>query len=206
VLVLAGADSSAPVAADKPSVVTDDPRDPSAPHPPGIYYFREAGNQRQVTRIEPASYAKQRDGYSFYGASGRLTKQRLAIGPAHAALQITEQRPLLYLYCGESPSDPNQAIFAGPEEFILVPLDVTESKSRRVLDFAKVGLTDGVHTYTSEVASRGFAAEKIAAGVFRITPQRDLREGEYCFIRQISRSGTIFGFGIKGDQTPNRDK
>ena len=50
-------------------------------------------------------------------------------------------------------------------------------------------------------ASRAFSFEKIAPGVYNVTPQADLAEGEYGFYNAAgvgpSGGAKIFDFGIK---------
>jgi hypothetical protein len=48
-------------------------------------------------------------------------------------------------------------------------------------------------------AVREFDSEKIADGIYKITPTTDLNDGEYAFCPAISRGyGRFFTFGIQG--------
>lgn len=50
-------------------------------------------------------------------------------------------------------------------------------------------------------AARGFKVEKLGPGVYRVTPQEDLTEGEYGFYNGAgvgpSGGAKIFDFGVK---------
>jgi hypothetical protein len=192
----AAADNTAPPTNQQQSAAPADPNDPNSPHAPGLYCFHEAATSRTLIRIEPATYMKLRHGYSFSGASGHLTSSKVEIGNAHAAVQLAQHQPVFFYYrAGPGPGSAD-ALVDDPDEFILTRVEISE-KSRRVLLYDKIGISDGIRTDISNATPRGFTAEQFAPGAYRITPRQDLDAGEYWFIRQISERGTIFGFGIK---------
>ena len=63
----------------------DDPNDPAAPHEPGLYYYSEAGGEKKMTKIDPTSYGKTKQGFAFFGVYGQQTKQKAVIEGGHAS-------------------------------------------------------------------------------------------------------------------------
>jgi hypothetical protein len=173
-----------------------DPNDPDSPHAPGIYYYRQDSAGRQMTELEPTSYAGQKMGGFFKsGMTGGLAKvkSKVAIQGSQASLRLTEARPTFYFYfeekagsfgssggLGESPSSPNDFVLARMER----------KKNARELVVGQMGMTGG----SSGVRSKDtvpYDAEKLRPGVYKVQLQGDLEPGEYCFF--FARSGQTMG-------------
>lgn len=191
---------------EQESAALIDPNNPNAPHASGIYYFHEAGGQRTMTRLGSITYRKTKHGYTFLGGGGRLARSKIVLNSAHTRLQITEQHPVFYFYYEDTQSGATTSMGAGPDGFVLAQMEVDKSRGERQLGFEDAGIIGGVKTGAGAKLSYEFNTEKVAPHVFKVTPQRGLDEGEYCFIRAVARDGSVFGFGIKSDQPPANGK
>src|ERR1041384_962503 len=177
----------------------DDPNDPAAPHEPGLYFYSEAGGEKKMTKIEPTSYGKTKQGFAFFGVYGQQTKQKAVIEGGHASLQVAERRPTFYFYFGTASAGLGENANLSPDEYVLSLMDVKDSGKTRRLVVGKSGFYGG-KSGADKHAVRNFASEKIAPGVFKATVEQDLADGEYCFFRPIAGAGTIFDFGVKSGE------
>jgi hypothetical protein len=77
-------------------------------------------------------------------------------------------------------------------------------KSTRELSVGEYGQYTG-HTYgVDDKIAQPFDYERLAPGVYRVTPKADLKNGEYCFLfgGTVATSGTgggpkLFDFSVK---------
>jgi len=178
-------------------VVAQDANDPLAPHAPGIYYYTEAGGQRQLTKIAPDSYAKTKGGFAFFAGYGEQSKQKAVIEGAHAELQISESRPVFYFYISAAAGGLGEESAVTPEDYVLSEMQIKKDKNERRLTIGKVGAYSGAKMGADKKAVRGFDVEKVGEGIYKVTVSQDLKAGEYCFFRPIAGQGTFFPFGIK---------
>jgi hypothetical protein len=185
-----------------------DPNDPMAPHDYGIYMFEERDGSRKMTQMMPAVSQQNRTGGGFtasitpFGLGKVKTKANL---PGTAAkLQLNNVRPVFYFYLDNKTGGLNTAsgIPATPSEFALIRFNV-RSDNREVTIAkanaygAKGGLSD---EYVVE-----FNAEDLGNGIFKVTPTKDLKNGEYAFYLLNSGNATagaaigakFFDFGVK---------
>jgi hypothetical protein len=109
-------------------------------------------------------------------------------------------RPVFYFYFEvKNAGLSNNTYYAtSPNEFVLVKFDA-KSNSREVT--VSQANAFGMQSGTMDKAARGFNVEKLGPGVFRVTAQVDLTDGEYGFYNGggVGPSGgaKIFDFGIK---------
>lgn len=185
-----------------------DPNDPNAPHDYGIYLFQEIDGAKKMTQLTPNVSAQNRTGGGFtasvtpFGLGKVKTKANLP-GVA-AALQIPSTRPTFYFYLDAKSGGLNTSsgIPSTPNEFALIRFNV-RSDNREVTIAkanawgAKGGLSD---EYVVE-----FTAESLGNGIYKITPNKDLKNGEYGFyLINSGNSSTgaavgakFFDFGVK---------
>lgn len=180
-----------------------DPNDPAAAHDAGIYLYQQRDGQRRMIQLEPSVSKQSKTGGVFTSAlTGGLTKMKLkaALAGSNASLQLDVARPIFYFYFEmKNAGLSNNTYYAtSPNEFVLVKFD-TKSNSREVT-VSQVNAF-GAQSGTMDKAARGFTVEKLGPGVFRVTPQVDLTDGEYGFYNGggVGPSGgaKIFDFGIK---------
>jgi len=180
-----------------------DPNDPAAAHEAGIYLYQEVDGQRKMIQLEPSVSKQSKTGGVFPSAlTGGLTKIKFkaALAGSNASLQINVPRPVFYFYfeVKNSGLSTNTYYATSPNEFVLVKFD-GKNNSREVT-VSQVSAF-GMQTGTMDKAARGFTVEKLSPGVFKVTPQADLTDGEYGFYNGAgvgpSGGAKIFDFGIK---------
>ena len=180
-----------------------DPNDPASAHEAGIYLYQEKDGQKKMIQLEP-SVSKQTKSGGFLASAVTYgiakIKFKAALSGQNAALQIEQARPVFYFYFEVKNSGlSNSSYYAtSPNEFALVIFN-TKSNSREVT--VSQANAFGAQSGTMDKSARAFTVEKLAPGVYRVTPQVDLTEGEYGFYNGggagPSGGAKIFDFGIK---------
>lgn len=201
------AKSGRAVASVTAATAAADPNDPATPHDYGIYMYEEKNGVRKMTRLTPNVSAQNRTGGLFtssmtYGLGKVKTKANLP-GTA-AALQIKEARPIFYFYLDTKSGGLNTAsgIPSTPNEFTLVKFNVRSDN--REITIAK-GNAFGVKGGLSDEFVIQFNAQDMGNGTFKITPNTDLKNGEYGFYLINSGNSNanaaigskFFDFGVK---------
>jgi hypothetical protein len=134
--------------------------------------------------------------------TGGLTKIKFkaALSGSNASQQIDVARPVFYFYfeVKNAGLSSNTYYATNPNEFVLVKFDA-KGNSREVT-VSQVNAF-GAQSGTMDKAARGFTVERLGPGVFKVTPQMDLTDGEYGFYNGAgvgpSGGAKIFDFGIK---------
>ena len=180
-----------------------DPNDPASAHDAGIYLLLERDGQRKMIQLEPTVSKQNKTGGVFksmmtYGIA--KMKFKAALSGEKASLQIDQARPVFYFYFEVKGSglSTSSSYATSPNEFALVQLD-QKSNTREVIVMQANAF--GAESGTMDKASRAFHYEKVAPGVYKVTPQTDLTDGEYGFYNAagIGPSGgaKIFDFSIR---------
>jgi hypothetical protein len=182
-----------------------DPHDPRSPREPGIYYFQQSGNERQLVRLEPAPagtpVAKASSGrgvagaFGGFGGNGKINWKTTLVG-AKAPVRLVERRPVFYFYFRST--DSNAYALAGgnaflnastPREFLLVRLESKKKEREIASDYTKNALVCD--------------HEQIAPGIYKVQSKEDVEPGEYAFVYSGAYSGVVaaggssyFDFGI----------
>jgi hypothetical protein len=208
--IVTRASAPAPVAAASaaPAAATvADPDDPASPHDPGVYLTTVGADGKQkMLFIDRAGAGREKTsnvlGSAFsYGIA--KAKVKAEIPGAHAPVRTRETRPIFYMFF---PSSSNLGGFGGndvitsPAQFTL--LSVEEKKDHRETAIAKMGFASA-SAGTDDKRMALFTSDRIRNGVYKITPNTDLKAGEYAF---IASSGTavsatnhtvvIYDFGV----------
>jgi hypothetical protein len=177
-----------------------DPNDPVAPHQPGIYLLEEKTGQREMIQIDPSIYTQSKSGGFFssamtYGIA--KVKSKAVLRDAHARLQTENTRPVFYFYFEEkNPGLSNSGNTWGssstsPNEFVLVKTEAKKNSRELVVgQFNAFGAQSG----TLDKYVVPFDYEKVAPGVFKVTPRQPLTDGEYCFFYGGSTPLATYGF------------
>ena len=180
-----------------------DPNDPNAAHEAGIYLLVKVDGKPKMIQLEPSVSKQQKTGGVFqsaltYGIA--KVKFKAALNGQNAALQINEPRPVFYFYFEVKGAGLSTSSYyaTSPNEFSLVQLNM-KSNTREVT--VSQANAFGAQSGTMDKAARAFTFEKIAPGVYKVTPQQDLTDGEYGFYNAAgvgpSGGAKIFDFGIK---------
>ena len=99
------------------------------------------------------------------------------------------------------------AAISNPGQFSLVKL--AEKKSTRETIIGTFGMWSGSSTGTDENSRVTFRSDKIRPGLYKVTLNGILPNGEYCFLAlEANRSANIydFGFGAAGDVSKQKRK
>lgn len=180
-----------------------DPNDPMSAHDAGIYLYEEIDGKKTMTQIEPSVSKQTKTGGVFasaltYGIA--KVKFKAALAGRNAPLQINTTRPVFYFYfeVKNSGLSSNSNYATSPSEFALVQFNA--KSNTREITVAQANAF-GAQSGTMDKSARGFKVEKLGPGVYRVTPQEDLTEGEYGFYNGASAGPSggakIFDFGIK---------
>ncbi|MFN2453486.1 MAG: hypothetical protein ABR577_04635 [Pyrinomonadaceae bacterium] len=192
-----------------------DANDPLAQHEAGIYLFEEKDGQKHLLQLEPSISSQSKSGGFFtsamtYGIA--KIKSKAVLANQNARLQIDKTKPIFYFYfevknSGLSNSgNVYSASSTSPNEFVLVKME--EKKNGRELIVGQANMF-GTQSGTLDKYARPFDYEKLAPGVYKVTPRTDLADGEYGFFYGGSTplatygyfganvSPKIFDFGIK---------
>jgi hypothetical protein len=160
-----------------------DPNDPASAHEAGIYLYQERDGQKNMFQLEPAVFKQTKTGGFLasavtYGIA--KIKFKASLSGQNASLQIDRPRPVFYFYFEVKSSGLSRSSYyaTSPNEFVLVQLDA-KSNTREVT--VSKANAFGAQSGTMDKASRVFSFEKIAPGVYKVTPQADLADGEYGF-------------------------
>jgi hypothetical protein len=196
-------DSSAKAAVGAGDAARTDPNDPLSAHEAGIYLYQETRDEKRMIQLEP-SVSKQTKSGGFLASAVTYgiakIKFKASLAGASAPLQIATPRPVFYFYfeVKNAGLSTNTYYATSPSEFSLVKFD-QKSNSREVT--VSQANAFGAQSGTMDKAARAFNVEKLSPGVYRVTPQQDLAEGEYGFYNGSGAQGAsvakIFDFAIK---------
>src|SRR5205085_11122870 len=114
-----------------------------------------------------------------------------------ARLQISDPRPIFYFYFEVKSSGLSNSgntwtgSSTSPNEFVLVKME--EKDNSRELVVGQYNLF-GAQSGTLDKYARPFDYEKVAPGVFKVTPRADLAGGEYGFFYGGSAPLATYGY------------
>ena len=177
-----------------------DPNDPSAGREAGIYLFESKDGQRLMTQLEPSISTQSKSGGFFQSAMTygiAKIKSKAVIANNNAKLQIPTARPVFYFYFEIKNAGLSNSgnVYSGsstsPNEFVLVKMD--QKKNARELVVGQANLL-GAESGTLDKYSRPFDYEKLAPGVYKVTPKSDLDKGEYGFFYGGSTPIAAYGY------------
>ncbi len=180
-----------------------DPNDPLSAHDAGIYLYEEIDGRKKMTQLEPSVTKQTKTGGIFASAMTygiMKAKVKAALAGKNAPLQISNPRPVFYFYfeAKNAGLSSNTYYTTSPSEFVLVQFNAkSNTREITILQANAFGAQSG----TMDKSARGFKVEKLAPGVYKVTPQEDLVDGEYGFYSSggagPSGGAKIFDFGVK---------
>lgn len=179
---------------------------PDAPHDSGIYLFTGGANGQSVmVPLERAATAGTKTGVLGAALTYGIVKgkTKAVIPRAHAAIRANQSKPVFYFFfedksaaLGKSQSFGGQTV-SNPNQFNLVKFE--EKKDSREVVIGTIGFASAS---TGGEAKEGvaFRSERIRPGVYRVTPEADMKPGEYAFISASAQgaagSNDIFDFAV----------
>ncbi|PYU80998.1 MAG: hypothetical protein DMG50_18000 [Acidobacteria bacterium] len=198
-MVEAGAASNTAADAAKNSPPPD-PNDPRSPHDAGVYWLSKENTAKEMVALEPTVYSGAKSAGVFAAAmtSGiAKVKMKAVVRGGRASLRMVEDNPEFWFYFEEkSHSLSNVWFWAGassPNEFVLAKLSA--KKNERELVVGEANLFGG-SSGTQSKDTVELKIERLAPGVYRVTPEGPIPPGEYCFFYAGGDRGKLFDFGI----------
>jgi hypothetical protein len=176
---------------------TGDQNNPTVQHDSGIWLYEETGGVKTMTQLNAESYR------IWSGMNGPWgTAERAVLAGIAAKTQVSSRRPVFYIYFGEG-SQMNFGTLGTttPDQIPLAKLDLKPKTQERLLVIGSGAAYAGYNSGIRTKSLREFNSEKIAAGVFKVTPTKDLEDGEYAFCYypsqvQMGTAGRMFSFGV----------
>ena len=185
---------------------------PLPPTPPesGIYYAERVDQEEELVLVEPSVYTQSKQTGAWktaltYGIA--KTRFKTVLPGAHARIEVAARRPVFYFYFdvaspGLSSAGSVWGPATSPGEFVLARMDAR--KTTRELTVGETGTYTGTSYGVATKATRPFDYERLAPGIYRVTPKADLEDGEYCFLYggSVATSGAaagpkLFDFRVK---------
>ena len=170
----------------------------------GIYYKNPSG---EFTEIEPSvlTNTKSNNAAQFFISGLINAKTKATLSDRQSSSMIYESIPAFYFvfdttYKSNLNSE-NNTWFGGtrsPKEFLLVKLEV--NKNSRELTVGKGNIVSSDFGIDEKLIVH-FNAKKLSKGIYEVTPEFSLPDGEYCFmfaqgIKQ-GESSKVFDFSIR---------
>ncbi len=172
-----------------------------------IYYKTP---QLDYTEIEPSVLTATKTGNAaqFFVSGFINSKLKVSIGGKHSAFEIKEKSPkIIFVFDStikRNINDDNTQWLSSsrsPKEFVLVKLSVL-SKSRELT----VGKANVINSESGidEKAIIKFTTKKLYKGIYEISPDEPLKDGEYGIMfsqgYKVGQSSKIFDFSINTDK------
>lgn len=177
-----------------------DPDNPLTPHDSGIYIFANG----KMTELDRAAYQEHKITGAFaalitYGLAP--TRIKAEISGAHAEIQTADAAPVFYFYFDDKPAGLGKSqivLLSNPGQFVLVKLH--SGPRNRELTVGSMELF-GSSIGTDLKSQIPFKSERVKPGLYKITLNHPLKQGEYCFFASAVNAGTalptdIYDFGI----------
>jgi len=187
---------------------TGDPNDPMSPHDFGIYMFEERDGAKKMTQLTANVSAQNRTGGGVTAAVtpfglGKV-KTKANLPGTTASIQVQSSRPVFYFYLDTKSGGLNTSsgIPSNPSEFALVKFHIRSDN--REITIAKANAW-GAKGGLSDESVMPVTVENMGNGIFKVTPQKDLKNGEYGFYLLNSGNSNasaaigakFFDFGVK---------
>jgi len=202
VMIMQGTKGGAGVTTTPTNASNTDPNDPMSPHNVGIYYFSEKNGEKKMIELESNVVTQSRAGGMFSSAMTygiMKVKVKAKVPGITANMQLSETQPVFYFYLNEKDRSMSTVKFfpSSVNQFQLIKFHVKD-KGREVT-VGKVNAFGGKYGISDEYLVE-FAYEKVADGIFKVTPKTALVNGEYGFYLLGTGEGTgatFFDFGVK---------
>jgi hypothetical protein len=190
-----------PPAAPAPAAVATiappaDPNDPMAPHDPGVYLMTvsRAGVKTMVL-IERAGSGRDKTAHVGQAAltMGIMKAQVRAEVPGPRASVRASIRPDFYMYFPPTGNLGSADAISSPTQFSLILLE--KKKDHRETVVAKQGY-GRASAGIDEKKTVDFTANKFRAYAYKVTPNGNLKAGEYAYIAATGMGGTASGAAV----------
>jgi hypothetical protein len=177
-----------------------DINDPTTYHDSGVWLYEETGGVRKMTPLSTEAYDIT---HSFIPVGGGISSSAVVLPEAAAKIQSSTRHPVFYMYFGEGRKD-NMDMMATltPDQLSLAHFKVTNNKKKqeRSISIETQGAYGG-HIGIPMKERRTVDWSKVGPGIYTVTPQKDLNDGEYAFFyshsqQQEGAAMRMFCFGV----------
>jgi hypothetical protein len=177
-----------------------DSSDPAGQHDPGVYLLTvdHSGKQNMVFIDRAGSGNEKTSGILSHAFTYGIVKAKMKAelpGP-RAVVRSSDEKPVFYMYfppmTGQSGLGGTDSV-TSPSQFSLLLLE--KKKDHRETAIAKVGFAN-VSTGNDEKKQLLFTSERIRPYAYKLTPNADLKPGEYTFIASSRLAGTAQGASV----------
>ena len=195
--------SDPPTANAAPNPPLADPNDPMAAHDPGIYLMitaREGG--RKLVLIERAGSGRDKSAHVGRSVAtfGIAKAQVRAEVPGPRATVRAGIKPEFYMYFPPTGNLGSADSISSPSQFALLILE--QKKDHRETAVAKMGY-GRASAGIDEKKTLAFTTDKFRPYAYKVTPNENLKAGEYAFVAATGMGGTasaaavaIYDFGV----------
>jgi hypothetical protein len=183
-----------------------DPNDPLSAHDAGLYWLPKETGAKDMVPLEPTVYSGGRASGVLaavvtYGIS--KVKMKAVVRGGRASLRMAEDQPEFWFYFEEKTHSLSNVWFwagaSSPHEFLLAKL--SPKRNERELVVAEAGILGGSAGAPSKDTVE-MKIERLAPGVYKVTPEAPIQPGEYCFFYAGAggpagpNGGKLFDFGV----------
>ena len=178
-------------------VAAGDPNDPMVQHEPGVWLYAETNGVKTMTPLDAESYRIWMGGGPFGSA------RRAVLSGLDSKTVVSTPRPVFYLYFGEGRRNNIGMIgTTTPDQLPLAKLELKAKTQERLLVIGSVSPFAGYNSGIPTKFQVAYDSEKIAPGIYKATPGKDLAEGEYAFCFFLSEGleaspGRMFSFEVR---------
>lgn len=182
--------------------------DPKTMRRTGIYMYDPKDNIKTIKRVDPTVTSTSKSGgfgtfvaqaYTYGLAKSKL---RSNLSGKNSRLQIDDNSPVFYFYF-ENNANPKAddwffATATSPNEFVIVKLKEKKDEREMVVGDANAYSSS---TGISSKVKIDFKYEEVADGIFKLTFNKPLEKGEYCFLYASATptqyaNNKVWDFGI----------
>jgi hypothetical protein len=184
----------APPGAPAPkAAATGDLNDPATPRGAGIWMYEETNGQKKMTQLETEGFRMWMGAGPFGGA------MRAVLTGLNAKVKVATPHPVFYMYFGQGGQDIGS--MTSPSQLPLAKFDLKPRTEERLLVIGSAAPFAGYTTGIRKQSLRAVNTDKIAEGIFKVTPAEDLSSGEYafCYVSEMgmNSAGKMFCFGVQ---------
>ena len=182
--------------------MSDSAADPLAPHFPGVYLYDDWSDAPRMWKIDPTSSTQTKTGGIFgYALTGGIASASVkAVIPGEQARHtVPKAKPEFYIYLDSANGGVSGTFSTGfgasiqsPNEFSLVELD--QKKGRREARIGSMNVA-GAKAGVMDKDQIPFSYQQVAQGIYKLTPDIPLAEGQYGFVFAV---GGGVGPGLAG--------
>ena len=173
-----------------------DSKDPKTIHKSGVYYYNKNNAENPVRKIDAiivTSVSTNTGGYGGFGGSSSWAH----VSGLQSKQQISETSPVFYFYFNTN-DDMRADWEAGastPNEFSLVKFRSEKSERLFKVGSSSHGFSSHSNEGIPEKDKVSFSYDLVSEGIYKVTFNNPLAEGEYCFVFNTNTK-RVFDFGV----------